>query len=93
MRWCRKLNLPGRQDASLFNSGFRRLFAKLLLRNWDEGGVRAWQRKEFKFLSQLPFSFPRKEPEYILVATCDLLQELMFPNAYTEYEHLSRFNR
>lgn len=67
---CRKLNLLGRQGASLFSSGFRRLFAKLLLRNWDEGGgVRAYRRNEFTFLSPQPppFSFPRKEPE---IYTC-----------------------
>lgn len=67
---CRKLNLLGRQGASLFTSGFRRLFAKLLLRNWGEGGVRAYRRNEFTFLSQLPsppFTFPRKEPE---IYTC-----------------------
>lgn len=59
---------PKRQDASLFSSGFRRLFAKLLLRNWDEGGVRATERNEFTFFSQLPFRFPRKKLEHILLA-------------------------
>lgn len=68
MRWYRKFNLPGRQDTRLFSSGFRRLFAKLLLRNWDEGGVRATERNEFTFFSQPPFSFPRKVPERILPA-------------------------
>lgn len=68
IRVCRsrKLNLPGRQDTSLFSGGFRRLFAKLLLRNWDEGGVRATRRNEFTFFSRPPFSFPRKELEHIL---------------------------
>jgi len=66
---CRKLNLPVRQDTSLFSSGFRRLFAKLLLRNWDEGGVRATKRNEFMFFSQPPFSFPRKELEHTLLVT------------------------
>jgi len=62
---CHKLNLPVRQDTSLFSSGFRRLFAKLLLRNWDEGGVRATKRNEFTFFSRPPFSFPRKKLEHI----------------------------
>jgi len=66
---CRKLNLPVRQDISLFSSDFRRLFAKLLLRNWDEGGVRATKRNEFTFFSQPPFSFPRKELEHTLLVT------------------------
>lgn len=80
---CRKLNLLGRQGASLFTSGFRRLFAKLLLRNWGEGGVSSLPKKRvhvsFPPPLPTPFTFPRKEPEiYILVPTCDSFQRIYF---------------
>lgn len=80
MRCRRKLNLLGRQGASLFSSGFRRLFAKLLLRNWGEGGVfEPGGETSSRFLSRPPFSFPRKEPKYIFPPACDFLPgELYF---------------